>query len=136
MTPPPADPNGALRLDKWLWAARFFKTRRLAVEAINGGRVQVNGLRAKPGRTVQAGTRLIVHKGSLEWDLVVKAVCKQRRPAPEAILLYEESEKSSLRRQELVRQRRESGDETPGTQGRPNKRDRRMIQRFTRKSED
>lgn len=137
MTPPSgADPQGALRLDKWLWAARFFKTRQLAVEAINGGKVQVNGLRTKPAKTVQAGTRVVVHKGSLEWDLVIKAVCRQRRPASEAILLYEESEDSRLRRQELVQQRRESGDKAQGAKGRPNKRERRMIQRFTRKSED
>jgi ribosome-associated heat shock protein Hsp15 len=136
MTPASIDPEGSLRLDKWLWAARFFKTRQLAVDAINGGKVQVNGQRAKPGKSVQAGTHLVVHKGSLEWDLVVKAVSKQRRPASEAILLYEESDASRLRRQELARQRRESGDAAQGAKGRPNKRDRRMIQRFTRKSED
>jgi ribosome-associated heat shock protein Hsp15 len=72
----------------------------------------------------------------LEWDLVIKAVSKQRRPASEAILLYEENEESRLRRQDLVRQRRDSGETAQGAQGRPNKRDRRMIQRFTRKSED
>ena len=136
MTGTGADPGAAVRLDKWLWAARFFKTRQLAVEAINGGKVQVNGQRTKPGKTVQTGARLIVHKGSLEWDLMIKAVSKQRRPASEAALLYEESEESRLRRQELVRQRRESGDRMHDTKGRPNKRDRRMIQRFVRKSED
>jgi ribosome-associated heat shock protein Hsp15 len=130
------DAGGSLRLDKWLWAARFFKTRQLAVEAIKGGKVQVNGQRAKPGKTVQAGTHLVVHKGSLEWDIVVQAVSKQRRPASEAILLYEESEENRLRRQDLVRQRRESGDTVPGVKGRPNKKDRRMIQRFTRRSND
>ena len=130
------DPGPSMRLDKWLWAARFFKTRQLAVEAINGGKVQVNGQRTKPGKTVQAGTQMIVHKGSLEWALTVKAVAKQRRPASEAVLLYEESEDSRLRRQGLVRQRRESGDTLTGIPGRPNKRDRRMIQRFTRLSED
>jgi ribosome-associated heat shock protein Hsp15 len=136
MTPSGADAGAAIRLDKWLWAARFFKTRRLAVEAITGGKIQVNGQRSKPGKTVQAGTRLIVHKGSLEWDLVVKAVAKQRRPASEAVLLYEESEDSRLRRQELARQRREIGARVQAAKGRPNKRDRRMIQRFTRKPED
>ena len=135
MIPAAIDRDGSLRLDKWLWAARFFKTRQLAVEAINGGKVQVNGRRTKPGKSVQSGTRLVVHKGSLEWDLVIKAVSKQRRPASEAVLLYEESEKSRLRRQDLARQRRESGDTDPGNKGRPNKRDRRMIQRFTRRSE-
>ena len=128
--------NASLRLDKWLWAARFFKTRQLAVEAINGGKVQVNGQRTKPGKTIQAGTHLTVHKGSLRWDLVVAGIARQRRPASEAILLYEESEESRLRRQELVRERRESGDAVPGAMGRPNKRERRMIQRFIRKSGD
>ena len=130
------DPDASIRLDKWLWAARFFKTRQLAVEAINGGKVQVNGQRTKPGKTVQAGARLVVHKGSLEWELTVKGISKQRRPASEASLLYEESENSRLRRQELVRVRRESGDSMQDAKGRPNKRDRRMIQRFVRKSED
>lgn len=128
--------DASQRLDKWLWAARFFKTRQLAVEAINGGKIQINGQRTKPGKTVQAGTRLAVHKGSLQWDLVVKATSRQRRPAPEAVLLYEESEESHLRRQNLVRERRESGATLPGAMGKPNKRNRRMIQRFTRKSED
>ena len=90
------DPDASIRLDKWLWAARFFKTRRLAVEAINGGKVQVNGRRTKPGKSVQAGARLIVHKGSLEWDLTIKGISKQRRPASEAALLFEESENSRL----------------------------------------
>ncbi len=128
--------NAELRLDKWLWAARFFKTRQLAVAAINGGKVQVNGQRTKPGKTVQAGTRLIIHKGALEWDLVVEGISRQRRPASEAALLYTESEASRLRRQALVRERRERGDTVPGARGRPNKRDRRMIQRFTRKADD
>lgn len=136
MTATGADPGATVRLDKWLWAARFFKTRQLAVEAINGGKVQVNGRRTKPGKSVQAGARLIVHKGSLEWDLTIKGISKQRRPASEAALLFEESENSRLRRQELVRQRRESGDRMQDTKGRPNKRDRRMIQRFIRKPED
>jgi len=125
-----------LRLDKWLWAARFFKTRRLAVEAINGGKVQVNGQRTKPGKVVQAGTHLVIHKGFLQWDLVVKGISRQRRPAPEAVLLYEESEASRLRRQALVQEQRESGAAAPGARGRPNKRERRLIQRFTRKTDD
>lgn len=125
-----------IRLDKWLWAARFFKTRHLAVEAINGGKIQINGQRSKPGKTVQVGTRLAIHKGSLQWDLMVRAISRQRRPASEAVLLYEESEGSRLRRQALVRERRESGAATQGPIVKPNKRDRRMIHRFTRKSDD
>lgn len=127
--------DAELRLDKWLWAARFFKTRRLAVEAINGGKIQVDGRRTKPGRTIQAGTHLTIHKDSLQWELVVRAISRQRRPAPEAALLYAESEASRLRRQALVRERRGNGDSGPGTKGRPNKRERRLIQRFTHQSE-
>lgn len=126
----------AVRLDKWLWAARFFKTRQLAVAAINGGKVEVNGQRAKPGKSVQCGMRLVIHKGSLEWDLVVTGISRQRRPASEAVLLYEESEEARRRRQELVRERREEGVALPGGTGRPNKRDRRMIQRFRRAVQD
>jgi len=125
-----------IRLDKWLWAARFFKTRQLAVDAINGGKVQVNGQRTKPGKTVQPGSRLIIHKGSLEWELVVKGISRQRRPASEAVLLYEETEESRLRRQDLVRVRREGGVPGQEVKGRPSKRDRRMIERFTRGSDN
>jgi len=131
-----AQGDEGIRLDKWLWAARFFKTRQLAVEAINGGKVQVNGQRSKPGKTVKAGARLIVHKGSLKWDLLIKAISRQRRPASDAALLYEESEESRLRRQALVRERREGAAAVAAAMGRPNKRDRRMIQRFTRRSDD
>ncbi len=136
MTPTAGDQDTGIRLDKWLWAARFFKTRHLAVEAINGGKVQVNGQRTKPGKSIHPGTRMTVHKGSLEWELVVKAVSKQRRPASEAVLLYEESEDSRLRRQELVQQRRESGTHGAAVRGKPSKRDRRMIHRFTRSADD
>ena len=119
------------RLDKWLWAARFFKTRPLAVEAINGGKVQVDGQRVKPGRGIRPGARLIIHKGELEWTVEVKALARQRRPASEAALLYEEDEASRLKRQELVRERREAGAQAPTLRGRPTKRDRRRISTFT-----
>jgi len=125
-----AAPPDEVRLDKWLWAARFFKTRRLAVEAINGGKIQVNGQRSKPGHGIRAGTRLSIHKDTSAWDLDVLAVSNQRRPASEAVLLYREDESSVLRRQDLLRQRREAGPvDTTGE--RPTKRDRRQIQRFT-----
>jgi ribosome-associated heat shock protein Hsp15 len=119
------------RLDKWLWAARFFKTRPLAVEAINGGKVQVDGQRVKPGRGIRPGARLIIRKGELEWIVEVKALARQRRPASEAALLYEEDEASRLKRQELVRERREAGSQASTLRGRPTKRDRRRISTFT-----
>jgi ribosome-associated heat shock protein Hsp15 len=130
------DQYGGIRLDKWLWAARFFKTRHLATEAINGGKVQVNGQRAKPGRAIRVGDRLTIRKGSLAWEVNVTALSKQRRPAPEAASLYEEREESRLRRQAQVRERREAGTYATGPSAKPSKRDRRMIERFTRKADD
>ncbi|MBK5966940.1 RNA-binding protein S4 [Thiocystis minor] len=124
-----------LRLDKWLWTARFFKTRHLAVEAINGGKVQVDGQRAKPGRAIRPGTRLEIRKGSLSWEIEVLAIAKQRRPAPEAAHLYMENEASRLKRQALIRERRDIGADSGDTDGRPSKRDRRMIQQFTGRGE-
>jgi len=128
--------TAAQRLDKWLWAARFFKTRSLAVEAINGGRVQVDGQRAKPGRGIRPGAQLVVHKGELEWIVEVKGLAKQRRPASEAVLLYEEVEASQRKRHELLRERRESGVQAPTLRGRPTKRDRRRIGAFTDRFSD
>jgi ribosome-associated heat shock protein Hsp15 len=136
MTAPTADQGEGVRLDKWLWAARFFKTRRLAIEAVNGGKVQVNGQRAKPGKTIRVGSQVRIHKGSLEWEVEVRALSKQRRSAPDAAQLYEESEQSRLRRQELARERREGGAQAAGPAARPSKRDRRMMERFTRNFDD
>ena len=125
-----------VRLDKWLWAARFFKTRHLATEAINGGKVHLNGQRAKPGKEVKLGSHLRIHKGSLEWDITVKVLASQRRPASEASGFYEESEESFLRRQELTRQMREHKTLEPQpTRGKLNKKDRRLIHRFTGKGQ-
>ena len=75
-----------MRLDKWLWAARFFKTRQLAAEAINGGKIEVEGQGAKPGRPIRPGARLIIHKDSLVWEIQILALAPQRRPAAEAAL--------------------------------------------------
>jgi ribosome-associated heat shock protein Hsp15 len=127
----PEDRPGAepIRLDKWLWAARFFKTRALAVEAVNGGKVQVNGQRAKPGRGIGVGARLEIHKDGLTWEIEVLGLSKQRRSASEAVSLYREEESSRLRRQEVVQARRQERTPYDGV-GRPTKRDRRQIERF------
>jgi ribosome-associated heat shock protein Hsp15 len=125
--------GGAMRVDKWLWVARLFKTRHLAVEAINAGKVDIDGQRAKPAKTVRRGTQLIVRKDALVWELEVLGLAKQRRPAAEAALLYAENEVSRLRRQEQVRERRETSIYPDGAM-RPTKRDRRLIQRFTGKA--
>lgn len=120
----------SLRLDKWLWAARFFKTRQLAVDAIKGGKVEVNGQRAKPGRAISVGARIEIQKGGLTWDIEVLALSKQRRSASEAAFLYAEDESSRAKRQDVLRERRETGIGAGDSAGRPTKRDRRMIQRF------
>lgn len=123
-----------MRLDKWLWAARFFKTRQLAVEAINGGKVHLNDQRTKPGKEVKQGSRLRIHKGSLEWDILVLELPRQRRPAAEAVHFYQESEASIQRRREAVEQARLLRAAAPRpASGKPSKRDRRMIHQFTGK---
>lgn len=119
-----------MRLDKWLWAARFYKTRQLAVEAINGGKVHVDGRRVKPSRSIRPGSRIEIHKEGLSWSIEVVALSAQRRPAPEAAQLYVEDEASRLRRQEQIRERRETGAQGERMRGRPTKRDRRMLERF------
>jgi len=123
------EPIAEVRLDKWLWAARFFKTRHLAVEAINGGKVEVNGTRAKPGRGIRPGARVCVHKDSLKWEVEVLAVTLQRRPAAEAARLYAEDETSLGHRLEQLRQRSAAGPLDQSGE-RPTKRDRRQLDRF------
>jgi ribosome-associated heat shock protein Hsp15 len=118
-----------MRLDKWLWAARFFKTRQLAVDAVNGGHVHVDGKRAKPSKEVRMGSRLHIRRESLEWEVTVQALPSQRRPAAEAVLCYAETPESVQRRQQMQEQLRLLRQEDPPP-GRPTKRDRRMIHRF------
>ena len=134
MTAQPGSGAETLRLDKWLWASRFFKTRQLAVEAINGGKVHLDGQRVKPGKLVQLGSRLRIQKGPLSWELVVTGISRQRRSASEAAALYLEDEASRLRRQDLVRERREQGM-VGVSQVRPTKRNRRELERFRRSGE-
>jgi ribosome-associated heat shock protein Hsp15 len=120
-----------MRLDKWLWAARFFKTRSLAAEAVEGGKVHLNGQRTKPGKTVKVGSRLLIHKGELEWSVEVLDLPVQRRPASEARRAFREDEQSRERREQLVDERRAQRKLAPGQPpSRPSKRDRRLIHRF------
>ena len=120
-------PVESMRLDKWLWAARFFKTRQLAAEAVQGGKVHLNGSRTKPGKPVHIGSRLTVSKGELDWDIEVQVLPRQRRPASEAVTFYSETEESHARRQTLTAQRRE---QKQAHAPRPDKRQRRQIHRF------
>ena len=116
-----------LRLDKWLWAARFFKTRSLAQQAIETGRVLVGNERVKAAHVLRTGEDLTVRTGSIEQVVVVRALSDQRRGAPEARLLYEETA-ASLEARERERERRKLFTEPAAAiQGRPTKRDRRRI---------
>ena len=120
-------------LNKWLWAARFFKTRALATEAINGGHVHLNGVRVKPSRTVQVGDQLEIRRAREEFEVTVTGLSERRGPASEAAMLYSESEASRLKREQLAEQQRllASGESAP--QRRPDKKARRQIIRFTGK---
>lgn len=118
----------ALRLDKWLWAARFFKTRTLAVEAVNGGHVQVNEERAKPSRAVHVGDVLRIRKDQNTWKIIVLGLNEQRRPAKEAALLYQEDEHQREEREQQIEMRRLHGVNVPVRK--PNKQERRKIEEF------
>ncbi len=123
----------AVRLDKWLWAARFYKTRALATEAINGGHVHLNGNRPKPSRVVQPGDELEIRRGPENYQIIVEALSSRRGPVSEAQKLYTESEESYQRRQAEREQRRLEAAAQPQNMRRPDKQGRRKIIRFINK---
>lgn len=120
-----------LRLDKWLWAARFFKTRGLAADAIDGGKVRLNGHAAKPAKEVKPGDTLDLTIGEAQWTVVVRGLNEYRRPAPEAQQLYEETAESRQRRATAAEVRALAPAPGADLRGRPTKRDRRRIERFS-----
>ena len=120
--------EGKVRIDKWLWAARFFKTRSLATQAVDGGKVQCNGDRAKPAKPVHPGDELRIRQGPYELIVLVRALSGRRGPASEASLLYEETPASVAAREVLREQLRI--EPVYEAKGRPTKRDRRHITRF------
>ena len=120
----------AQRLDKWLWAARFFKTRSLATAAVAGGRVRVGGQPVKPARDVKPGDEIEIAGGEVRWTVVVRGLNEQRRPAPEARLLYEETAASLARRTEQAELKKLAPAPGAELRGRPTKRAGRMIRRF------
>lgn len=126
--PLPSD-NDALRLDKWLWAARFFKTRALAVDAVSGGKVHLDGQRVKPARRVQVGMELRIRRGDDELTVIIRGLNHRRRPAKEAVLLYQETPESLAARERSEQERLSAGQRSSGS-GRPTKRDRRQLQRL------
>jgi ribosome-associated heat shock protein Hsp15 len=125
--------NQDIRIDKWLWAARFFKTRGLAAEAVSGGKVEINGARAKPSRIVRAADQLTIRRGSIEWTVIVKDLAKLRGPAVQAQALYEEAEESVRRREAAIAQMKLERPPEFNSPGRPSKKDRRAMARFTKR---
>jgi ribosome-associated heat shock protein Hsp15 len=119
-----------VRIDKWLWAARFFKTRTLATDAIDGGHVKLNGVGIKPSRNVKPGDRIELVLGEQRWDLIVKALADKRGPATIARTLYEEAPDSIAARVAKQEQRRLQYEPADDLRGRPTKRDRRNMGRI------
>lgn len=120
----------SVRLDKWLWASRFFKTRKDSVEAINGGKIHLNGARVKPARNVQINDQLQITRNNEKYNVTVLGLNDKRRPAKEAQLLYEEDEKSIAARESEREIRRINNASVAMPSTKPNKKQRRQMDRF------
>jgi ribosome-associated heat shock protein Hsp15 len=123
----------AVRIDKWLWAARFFKTRALAAEAVAGGKIEINGGRPKPSRMVRAGDRLTIRRGPYQWTITVRGVSQLRGRALQAQALYDEHEESVRLREAAAAQMRLERGLQFDLPGRPSKKDRRAMIHFTKR---
>lgn len=128
--------DSELRLDKWLWAARFFKTRSLATAAINSGKVLINGERSKPSRSMRIGMQLRIRIGEVTFEVVVLELRSQRGPAVSAQRMYQETEASTLARAQHAELRRQQAILHQDHHGRPTKKNRRSLIRFTRRGRD
>jgi len=121
--------NDSIRIDKWLWAARFFKTRSLAADAIDRGRVRIGGEPVKPARALKVNDKLTIDNGSDRWEVIVAALSDKRGPAPVARTLYFETDESIARRENDKEARRLYPEPGSDIKGRPTKRDRRALSR-------
>ena len=121
------------RIDKWLWCARFYKSRSLASEAVAGGKVHVNGERVKPSRSLAVGDRLAITQGAVAREVVVRALPERRAPAAAAQTCYEETAQSIERRERLRQSQALAAAMTPRPDARPDKRERRLLQRLHRR---
>ena len=126
-------PLGKVRIDKWLWAARFYKTRGLAADAIDSGKIEVNGERSKRSRLVQAGDRIRIRSGPYEHMVIVRGVSEKRGSAPIAQTLYEEEPDSKKAREAMAAHVRAMNANTGYDSGRPTKKDRRDIEKIRRR---
>ena len=119
-----------MRIDKWLWAARFFRTRPAAQQAVDGGRVKLNGERVKPAKDVRIGDELAIHIGADAWTIRIAQLSDKRGPAAVARTLYTEDAANRIRREEQAALRRYAGDPAQQRRGRPTKRERRQLERW------
>ena len=119
-----------VRIDKWLWAARFFKTRSVATDAVSGGKVRLNQQRTKPAKEIHIGDKLTIRTGYVERSVIILNLSTQRRGAKEAVLLYEETPESIEHREQELQLRRQAATFRPHGIGRPTKKERRLIHRF------
>jgi len=130
MSAPDNEASARQRIDKWLWAARFFKTRGVATEAIHGGHIRLNGSAVKPARDVRPGDTLEITIGNVRWTVVVRGINEQRRPASEAQRLYEETAESIVQRETVKENLRLAPVPGSDLRGRPTKKARRQIRGF------
>jgi ribosome-associated heat shock protein Hsp15 len=126
----PDSDQSHIRIDKWLWAARFFKTRGLAQAAVAAGKVRLHGERVKPAKTIGIGDELAIRIGEYDWVITVKGLSARRGPAAAAVQLYEEHEDSRAQRLAQIAERKAHGSVWGERKGRPTKRERRQIIRF------
>ncbi len=126
--------NDGIRIDKWLWTSRFFKTRSLASDAVNGGKVHLNNQRVKAGRMVKIGDVLSIHKDTDLYELTITGINKTRRPAKEARLTYEESEDSRSRREQEQQIKKLASATRPMPKRKPGKREREQLRNFKQKT--
>ena len=125
--------SDSIRIDKWLWTSRFFKTRPLATDAVNGGKVHLNGQRVKAGRLVKAGDFLAIQKDSVLYEVTITDINKTRRPAKEASLTYDESEQSRIKREHEQENQKLAAATRPVPQRKPDKREREQLRQFKQK---